>query len=132
MKQGTILNMNRRLVMSKDLNGSHRLFGGTILSWIDEQAYVEAISLLDSDNVVTRYISEVEFISGAKVGDVVEVRTVFYKTGRTSITLKIEVFNFTTQKVIATANEVVMVNVDKSGLPLMCKQLHLSVNNDAS
>ncbi|WP_157646137.1 acyl-CoA thioesterase [Burkholderia ubonensis] len=132
MKQGTILNISRRLVMSKDLNGSHRLFGGTILSWIDEQAYVEAISLLDADNVVTRYISEVEFISGAKVGDVVEVRTVFCKTGRTSITLKVEVFNFTTQKVIATANEVVMVNVDKSGLPLMCKQPHPSVNNDAS
>jgi acyl-CoA hydrolase len=109
--------INRRLVMSKDLNGANKLFGGTILTWIDEQAYIEVISLLKSNNVVTKFISEVEFISGAKVGDVVEIKTAFSKAGKSSVTLSVEVFNFTTQKIIATVNEIVMVNVDDNGLP---------------
>lgn len=109
--------INRRLVMSKDLNGANKLFGGTILAWIDEQAYIEVISLLKSNNVVTKFISEVEFISAAKVGDVVEIKTAFSKAGKSSVTLSVEVFNFTTQKIIATVNEIVMVNVDDNGLP---------------
>lgn len=111
------MNTNRRLVMSKDLNGANKLFGGTILAWIDEQAYIEVISLLKSNNVVTKFISEIEFISGAKCGDVVDIKTVFSKAGKSSITLKVEVFNFTTQKSIATVNEIVMVNVDENGQP---------------
>lgn len=111
------VNTNRRLVMAKDLNGANKLFGGTILAWIDEQAYIEVISLLKTNNVVTKYISEIEFISGAIVGDVVEIKTNFSKAGKTSVTLKVEVCNFTTQKKIATVNEIVMVNVDDQGQP---------------
>ena len=111
------INVNRRLVMSKDLNGSDKLFGGTILAWIDEQAYIEVISLLKSTNVVTKFISSVEFISGAKIGDIVEIKTQFTKAGRTSITVKVEVFNYTSQQSIATVEEITMVNVDQFGKP---------------
>lgn len=110
-------NINRRLVMSKDLNGANKLFGGTILAWIDEQAYIEVISILNSTNVVTKYISAIEFISGAKVGDVVEIKPTFVKAGKTSITVKVEVFNLTTSKIIAVVNEITMVNVDENGQP---------------
>lgn len=112
-----IVNINRRLVMAKDLNGANNLFGGTILAWIDEQAYIEVIALLNSTNVVTKFISEIEFISGARVGDVVEIKTSFLKAGKTSVTLKVEVFNYTTDRNIATVNEIVMVNVDEYGQP---------------
>jgi acyl-CoA hydrolase len=108
---------NRRLVMYKDLNGANKLFGGTILAWIDEQAYVEVISLLKTKNVVTKFISEVEFVSGAKVGDTVEIITEFMKFGTTSITLKISVVNLTTESTIAVVNEIVMVNVDENNIP---------------
>lgn len=113
-----VVNINRRLVMSKDLNGANKLFGGTILAWIDEQAYIEVISLLKTTNVVTKFISEVEFIAGAKVGDVVEIKTTLVKAGKTSITLRVEVFNVTLAKSIAVVNEIVMVNVDENGHPL--------------
>lgn len=103
--------------MSKDLNGANKLFGGTILAWIDEQAYIEVISTLNSANVVTKYISEVEFVSGAKVGDVVEIKTAFIKAGNSSIALKVNVFNLTSKKEIANVREIVMVNVDENGKP---------------
>ena len=104
--------------MFKDLNGASKLFGGTILAWIDEQAYVEVISLLKTKNVVTKFISEVEFVSGASVGDIVEIVTEFIKAGKSSITLKISVFNLSTEKIIAVVNEIVMVNVDNNNQPI--------------
>lgn len=110
-------NTNRRLVMSKDLNGANKLFGGTILAWIDEQAYIEVLTFLKSINIVTKFISEVEFVSGAQVGDVVQIKTIFTKMGKTSVTLRVEVFNLTTEKNIAIVNEIVMVNVDNNGNP---------------
>lgn len=109
--------INRRLVMAKDLNGANKLFGGTILAWIDEEAYIEVISLLKSNNVVTKFISEVEFISGAQIGDVVEIKTSFINAGRTSISLKVEVFNLSKNKTIAVVNKITMVNVDENGKP---------------
>lgn len=112
-----INSINRRLVMAKDLNGANKLFGGTILAWIDEQTYIEVISALKSKNVVTKFISEVEFISGAIVGDVVEIKTTFVKAGKTSITVKVEVFNLTSNKSIAVVNQITMVNVDENGKP---------------
>lgn len=112
------VNINRRLVMSKDLNGANKLFGGTILAWIDEQAYIEVITFLNSNNIVTKFISEIEFTSGAKIGDVVEIKTIFTKIGKSSVTLRVEVFNFTTSQTIANVNEIVMVNVDDFGKPI--------------
>lgn len=114
----TVVNKNRRLVMSKDLNGANKLFGGTILAWVDEEAYIEVITLLNSNNVVTKHISAIDFISGARVGDVVEIKTTLVKIGKTSISLKVEVVNLTTKKIIAIVNEIVMVNVDENGQPL--------------
>lgn len=103
--------------MAKDLNGANKLFGGTILSWIDEEAYIEVITLLKSNNVVTKYMSAIEFISGAQVGHIVEIKTQFVKAGKSSITVKVEVSNLTTNKPIAIVNEIVMVNVDENGKP---------------
>ncbi|NCQ52135.1 acyl-CoA thioesterase [archaeon] len=111
-------NRNKRLVMSKDLNGANKLFGGTILAWIDEQAYIEVISLLNSQNVVTKFISAIEFISGATIGETVEITTELVSVGKTSLTLKIEVLNLSTHKTMAVVNEIVMVNVDKQGKPI--------------
>lgn len=108
---------NKRLVMSKDLNGANKLFGGTILSWIDEDAYIEVITLLKSNNVVTKYMSSIEFIAGAKVGDVVEIKTKFVKAGSSSITVKVSIINLSTGKPIAVVDEIVMVNVDEHGVP---------------
>jgi len=104
--------------MSKDLNGANKLFGGTILAWIDEQAYIEVISLLNSQNVVTKFISAIEFISGATIGETVEITTELVSVGKTSLTLKIEVLNLSTHKTMAVVNEIVMVNVDKQGKPI--------------
>ena len=49
------------------------LFGGRLLQWIDEEAALYAIVQLETPRCVTKYISEINFISSAKQGDIIEV-----------------------------------------------------------
>ena len=63
----------RKWVKPEDLNPNETLFGGSLLRWIDEEATIFTISLLDSKRVVTKFISEINFVSSAKQGDIIEI-----------------------------------------------------------
>ena len=86
------------------------LFGGRLLEWIDEEAFIFAYCQLGRTNVVTKYISEIEFKSTARLGDVIEFGTDIVKFGKTSIALKIHVRNKRTKNTIVT--------VDNEGRPI--------------
>jgi len=108
----------RRWLKSEDLNAMGTLFGGRLLEWIDEEAFIFAYCQLGSTNVVTKYISEIEFKSTARLGDVVEFGTDIVKFGKTSITLKIHVRNKRTKNTIVTVDNIIFVAVDESGRPI--------------
>ena len=38
-------------------------FGGSLLRWIDEEAAIYVMCQLDSKNVVTKFMSEINFVS---------------------------------------------------------------------
>ena len=61
----------RKWVRPEDLNANGTLFGGSLLRWIDEEAAVYAIIQLGNGKVVTKYMSEINFLSSAKEGDIV-------------------------------------------------------------
>ena len=63
---------SRRLVMPEHLNSANRLFGGRLLAWIDEEAYIFAKCQLKAANLVTRYISEISFVAPALQDDIPE------------------------------------------------------------
>ena len=44
----------RKIVMYPDLNFSGRLFGGQLMSWIDEAMATMAMTLMGTKNVVTK------------------------------------------------------------------------------
>ncbi len=106
---------SRRLVKPEDLNCRRTLFGGRLLQWIDEEAAIFAICQLETENIVTKLMSEVNFVSPAFNGDVVEIGLEVVRIGRTSITLKCVVLNKKTKKEIVTINEIVFVSVDDEG-----------------
>ena len=105
----------RKMVKHEDLNHASRLFGGTVLSWIDEEAWVYACCQLQTTSVVTKFMSEIEFVSSAKLGDVVEIGINLVQIGTTSITLECKVRNKITHDVIIHVDRVVMVSVDDAG-----------------
>ena len=64
---------SRKLIKPQDMNAHGTLFGGTVLSWIDEEAAIFVNCQLGRGNVVTKFMSEIDFVSSAKLGDIIEI-----------------------------------------------------------
>ena len=107
----------RKLVKLEDLNPRGTLFGGQLLKWIDEEAAIYAMCQLDTKDIVTKFISEVNFVSPAYQGDVIKIGVEPVNFGRTSLTLKITVVNKDTGAVIVEIDKMVFVSLDKEGKP---------------
>ena len=108
----------RKWVKPEDLNAHNTLFGGRLMAWIDEEAAIYTTIQLGTNAVVTKYISEINFISSAKQGDIVELGIKAIRFGRTSLTLTCEVRNKISQKTILTIDKIVFVAVDAEGKPV--------------
>jgi acyl-CoA hydrolase len=107
----------RKWVRPEDLNANGTLFGGSLLKWIDEEATIYAILQLGNRRVVTKLISEINFVASAIKGDLVEMGLVATKFGTTSITMRAEVRNMVTRKNILTVDRIVFVGLDEAGRP---------------
>lgn len=107
----------RKWVKPEDLNPNQSLFGGRLLQWIDEEAALYSIIQLENTKVVTKFISEINFVSSAKQGDIIEIGIEVIKFGVSSITLRCEVRNKMTHQTIITVEKIVMVNLGEDGNP---------------
>lgn len=107
----------RKWVKPEDLNPNGTLFGGRLLSWIDEEAALYAVIQLENNKVVTKYMSEINFMSSAKTGDIIEIGIEVVKFGKTSLALNCEVRNKMTRETIITVENLVLVNLDENGKP---------------
>jgi acyl-CoA thioesterase YciA len=107
----------RKWVKPEDLNPNHTLFGGRLLQWIDEEAVIYAIIQLENPYVVTKHISEINFIHSPKQGDIIELGIVATHFGTTSLTMRCEVRNKLTHQQILTIEKMVFVNLDTKGKP---------------
>jgi len=108
----------RKWVKPQDLNPNETLFGGRLLSWIDEEAVIYAIVQLDNQHVVTKYMSEINFISAPRQGDIIELGIVATSFGTSSITMECVVRNKLTRETVLKIDKLVFVNLDKEGKPL--------------
>lgn len=108
---------SRKWVKPEDLNPNGTLFGGRLLEWIDEEAALYTIIQLENSKIVTKYISEINFMSSAKKGDIVELGIEVTKFGKSSLTLKCEARNKMTRETILTVDNIIMVNLDEDGKP---------------
>ena len=93
------------------------LFGGQVLKWIDEEAAIFAICQLNERNIVTKAMSEINFVSSARTGDVVEIGCELVSFGTTSITIACEVRNKVTKQTIIRIEKIVFVLLDEDGKP---------------
>lgn len=105
----------RKLVSPPDLNPANSLFGGQLLKWIDEEAAIYSMCKLGDNNVVTKYMSEIDFINPAFNSDIVEIGCEVVSVGRTSLTIRCEVRIKDSEVVIIKIDEIVMVHVDANG-----------------
>jgi acyl-CoA thioesterase YciA len=113
----------RVIMMPKDTNALGTIFGGIILSYIDQAGAVEA-HRHGAGRLVTVAMREVEFHAPVFVGDLVSFWTETLRLGRTSIAVKVTVEverrapGEETGRVKVTEAEVIYVRVDASNRPL--------------
>lgn len=107
----------RKWVKPEDLNPNGTLFGGKLLAWLDEELALYTIIQLENSRVVTKHMSEINFKSSARQGDIIEIGIDVVKFGNSSLTLKCEARNMMTRESIITIAETTMVNLGADGKP---------------
>jgi len=105
----------RRMVLARDLNGAGTLFGGRMLEWIDEESAIFTSCQLKTPRVVTAHMSEINFVSPAFQGEIVEIGCEVIKFGKSSLTLKCYARNKQTRATIVTVDKMVFVSVNELG-----------------
>jgi acyl-CoA thioesterase YciA len=110
----------RVMMMPRDTNHHGTIFGGVILSYIDQAGAVGAIRH-GCRQVVTVAMDRVVFHQPVEVGDLVSFYAEVIKVGRTSLEVLVTV-EATRRKdgeiVAVTQAEVTYVNVGREGKPL--------------
>jgi len=107
----------RKWVKPEDLNPNGTLFGGKLLAWIDEELALYTIIQLENSRIVTKHMSEINFRSSAKQGDIIEIGIDVVKFGNTSLTLKCEARNMMTRETIISIDNTTMVSLGSDGKP---------------
>lgn len=113
----------RTLTSPKDANHQGSVFGGVILSLIDQAGYVEA-RRHGVHRWVTVAIQAVEFHQPVWMGDVVTLFTRTTRTGTTSVTVqvRVEAERYTTgERVRVTEAMITLVATDAVGTPIPFK-----------
>ncbi|HXH37892.1 MAG TPA: hotdog domain-containing protein [Thermoanaerobaculia bacterium] len=111
----------RVLMMPRDTNAHGTIFGGVILSYIDQAGAIEA-RRQGSRLMLTVSMDKIVFHQPVFVGDLVSFWTETLRIGSTSITVKVvcEAIRGSDpqQKVMVTEAQVVYVNVGDDGKPM--------------
>ena len=110
-----------KICMSSDIGVHGNLFGGTMMSWIDEAGAAYSSQICDTPRMVTVKISELIFKKPIKVGNLIKIYGSVKEFGKTSTTMNIEVRKhnvYTGEQTVVTQTEIKFVRIDDDGNPL--------------
>ncbi len=112
--------ISTNICKTSDIGVNDNLFGGTMLSWLDEAGGIMAACACRSHNVITLKMDEVLFKKPVKVKDKVRIYGVVDSIGKTSLKLSLEartvdLVNKTENVVCSTC--MIFVNIDENGNP---------------
>ena len=97
------------------------LFGGVMLSWLDEAGAAFAAEVCGSPRMVTVKISEVIFRKPVRPGQIIKIYGEVEKVGNSSVTFKLEARRHSpyngSQKVVCST-EMTFVRIDGDGDPV--------------
>ncbi len=80
-----------KTVQYEDINPYQRLFGGRLISWMDEIAGI--VATRHSGGVITTAaIDNLQFLKGAVIGDLIAIEARLTYVGRTSMEVRVDVY----------------------------------------
>ena len=94
------------------------MFGGTMMSLIDDAAASYAAQICDTPRIVTIKIDELIFKRPVKVGNLIKIYGRVIEFGRTSVSLYIEVRKhnvYTGDQDVVTQTNIKFVRIDEEG-----------------
>ena len=110
----------RVAMLPRDANPYGNIFGGVILSLIDQAGFIEAREH-GTHRWVTASIDRVDFHAPAHIGDVIGLLTKTNKTGTTSVQVRVrvEATRYATHDVVLVTEALLtMVAVNAAGRPI--------------
>ncbi len=125
--------ISTHICKTRDVGNHGNLFGGVMLSWLDEAGASLAAEFAETGKIVTKHISELDFKSAVRPGQLIKMYGNIAKVGKTSLTIGIEarrhsVYNGT-QKLVCKC-EMVFVRIDGDGEPVpIAPHIHEKISN---
>jgi len=83
--------ITRRLCLIKDTGHAGVLWGGNMMSWVDEAGAIYAGQLAENANMVTKAFTEIDFKEQVRPGDLVEFWGRVVRWGTTSVSIELKV-----------------------------------------
>jgi acyl-CoA thioesterase YciA len=113
--------ISTHICKTRDVGNHGNLFGGVMLSWIDEAGAAYAAEFAETGKIVTKHISALDFHLAVRPGQLIKIYGRIAKLGKSSLKIEIEarrhsVYNGT-QKTVCKCN-VVFVRIDGDGEPV--------------
>ena len=112
--------LTKRIVMTKDIGIHGNLFGGTLMSWIDEAAAAYSTEYCFTPNMVTVRVGELTFKKPLKAGQHLRIYGEVSNVGTTSITLHIEARKYSVysgDETLVCVTSITFVRIDDDGTP---------------
>ncbi len=114
------------LVMSQDINGHDRLFGGRLMEWIDEVAVIVAMRH-SSHTVTTAAVESLQFKEGAYMGELIVLIGHLVSVGTSSMKVQVDVYREEKNGSRHAINQALLtlVALDKHDQPIPVPKLQL-------
>lgn len=109
---------NYKLVLRGDLNQNGYLYGGNLLKWIDEYAWIAATLDYPGSSFVTVALDKVIFKKSVNEGAILKFNIEKSQEGNTSVQYQINVFcqnNCNIDLELIFSTRITFVNLDKNG-----------------
>jgi len=113
--------LSTHVCMTKDVGFHGNLFGGLMLSWLDEAGAALAAELCESPRMVTVKISEVIFQRPVRPGQIIKIYGDLKEIGNSSIVIKLEARRhspYNGSQRAACTTDMTFVRIDGDGEPV--------------
>jgi acyl-CoA thioesterase YciA len=117
--------LGTKVCKKHDLGVHNNLFGGTMLSWIDELAVAYVNEVCFCPNMVTLKVEEVLFKSPVKENNLIKIYGEIIRIGTKSIKIAVEARKFNVyshEESVVTTTSLVFVRIDEDGNSLPIAQ----------
>ena len=119
------------LIRPNHLNGAGRLFGGTLMQWIDEVAAVVA-KRHSGTNVTTASVDNLTFLKGAYNNDLVIIKGKVTWVGTTSMEICVDTYveKLGGERIQINNAHFIMIAIDKNDRPIQVPRLLLETEDE--